>query len=496
MNPEPDKSIPSSSNEDKPVPENDSLQDSTSPGERLRKIISETEPEEISLPDYPLTPGNAELGERYKNEEQSAKSADESSRMGRHPTGFPERTGGWFGDAPVSEVSPKETPTEPHPLDLQAEFWSEELGIADTPVSINNEDTIPPLVEIPLGNNLPHAVDATDVDATRITRAAYEENYDLNKVPPTPARGIPSRRGVAAPPVVPAPDIKNQPVPVSLRVGKALPVQKPSPTRIQTPPKTQVSTKAPPNRGKPVKKRKPVSCFFQLVIISFFIILVVLLSGASYAVYRYYQVAATLPDVATLRERASQFETTRILDRNGNVLYEILDPNAGRRTFVRLEQISPNLIAATLATEDKDFYNNPGFDPLAIARALWQNYTSGEVVSGASTITQQLARMVLMTQEERIERTNDRKAREIILAAEITRRYSKDEILELYLNENFYSNMSYGIEAAAETYFNTTAANLTIGQSAFLAGLPQSPGIYDILITVKQPWRAASRCWC
>ena len=95
--------------------------------------------------------------------------------------------------------------------------------------------------------------------------------------------------------------------------------------------------------------------------------------------------------------RAAQFETTRILDRNGNVLYEILDPNAGRRTFVPLAKISPYLIAATIATEDREFYNHPGFDPVAIARAFWQNYTTGEVVSGASTITQQLARTLLLT---------------------------------------------------------------------------------------------------
>ncbi len=93
-------------------------------------------------------------------------------------------------------------------------------------------------------------------------------------------------------------------------------------------------------------------------------------------------------------------------------------------------------MAATIATEDKDFYNHPGYDILAIIRAIWQNYTTGETVSGASTITQQLARTILLTPEERTQRTYLRKAREIILAGEITRRYTKDQILELYLNEN------------------------------------------------------------
>jgi penicillin-binding protein 1C len=145
-----------------------------------------------------------------------------------------------------------------------------------------------------------------------------------------------------------------------------------------------------------------------------------------------------------------------------------------------MSRISPNVVAATIATEDKEFYSHPGYDLFAIARALWQNYVSGETVSGASTITQQLARSILLSPTERTQRTYLRKAREIILAAEITRRYSRDEILEIYLNEIYYGNLSYGIQAAAETYFAASAENLTFAQAAFLAGLPQSPAVYDI----------------
>jgi penicillin-binding protein 1C len=162
------------------------------------------------------------------------------------------------------------------------------------------------------------------------------------------------------------------------------------------------------------------------------------------------------------------------------LLYEIIDPNAGRRTYVPLEDISPELIAATIATEDKDFFTNPGFDLWAMSRALFQNYTSGEIQSGASTITQQLARALLLDPTERYEQTYARKAREIVLAYEITRQYSKEEILELYLNENFYGNNSYGVQAASETYFNTSAGELNLWQASFLAGLPQGPSIYDI----------------
>ena len=226
--------------------------------------------------------------------------------------------------------------------------------------------------------------------------------------------------------------------------------------------------------------KNPGGCFIYGLIASIFMVIWVGIIGLSFLIIQYFSIAAGLPSVDDLRQYASQFETTKIYDRNGNLIYEILDPNAGRRTFTHIEEISPEVIAATIATEDKDFYDNPGFDPWGIMRALWQNYTSGEVVSGASTITQQLARTLLLSPEERVEISTRRKAREIVLAAEITRKYSKDEILELYLNEVYYGNLAYGIEAAAETYFNTTADQLDIAQASFLAGLPQAPAVYDI----------------
>jgi penicillin-binding protein 1C len=218
----------------------------------------------------------------------------------------------------------------------------------------------------------------------------------------------------------------------------------------------------------------------RVLVAALFAVVLLGLCGGSILVYMYFDIARDLPDVAQLREKTSQFETTRILDRNGNTLYEILDPNAGRRTYVPLSRISPYLVAATIATEDRNFYSHPGFDVWAIFRAFWQNYQSGETVSGASTITQQLARAKLFEPEEAGRRTYQRKIREAVLAAEITRRYSKDEILELYLNEIYYGNLAYGIEAAATTYFGTTAGTLTLGQAAFLAGLPQAPAVYDV----------------
>ena len=226
--------------------------------------------------------------------------------------------------------------------------------------------------------------------------------------------------------------------------------------------------------------KNPKSCLLYGLLGSAILLIIIGLLTASFLIFQYFNIAAGLPSIDDLRQYASQFETTRIYDRNGNLIYEILDPNAGRRTFTPLENISPYVIAATIATEDKDFYTNPGFDLWGIMRAFWQNYTTGRVVSGASTITQQLARSLLLSPEERSQVTTQRKTREIVLAAEITRKYSKDEILELYLNEIYFGNIAYGIEAAAETYFNTSADQLNLAQASFLAGLPQAPAVYDV----------------
>jgi penicillin-binding protein 1C len=287
---------------------------------------------------------------------------------------------------------------------------------------------------------LPRRVHEVDMDGTRVSPVAYESTS-------RPRNGTPVDRLPHSPPLNP-------------------PLQPP-----YQPPSRPVASAWRPQYG---------GCLVRAMIVGLFSAVILLLMGGTALLFSYYSIARTLPSVADLQNRASQFETTRILDRNGNLLYEILDPTAGRRTYVPLDRISPALVAATIATEDKEFYSHPGFDPVAIIRALWENYRTGGEGGGASTITQQLARALLLTPEERAERTYSRKAREIILAAEITRRYSKDEILELYLNEIYYGNLAYGVEAAAETYFGKTANQLTLGEASFLAGLPQSPSVYDI----------------
>ena len=189
----------------------------------------------------------------------------------------------------------------------------------------------------------------------------------------------------------------------------------------------------------------------------------------------YARIARNLPAPEELRARSATFLSTKIYDRNGGLLYEIFDPYGGKRTLVPIEEISLYVRNGVVATEDANFYRHPGFDPVSIARALWYDITERRIVSGGSTITQQLVKTLFLTPEVNLKR----KITEAVLAAEITRRYSKNDILEIYLNEINYGNLAYGIEAAAETYFGKTAAALDLAESSFLAGLPQAPALYD-----------------
>ncbi len=174
--------------------------------------------------------------------------------------------------------------------------------------------------------------------------------------------------------------------------------------------------------------------------------------------------------------------STRLLARDGRLLYEITDPAGVHHTTVPLAQIPLALQRATIATEDASFYANPGVDVIGIMRALWINATGGEVLAGGSTITQQVARNMLLDPQERAQRTLTRKLRESILAWRLSRAYSKADILALYLNQTYYGHLAYGAEAAARTYFGKPAASLDLAESALLAGLPQSPSVYDPLL--------------
>lgn len=220
----------------------------------------------------------------------------------------------------------------------------------------------------------------------------------------------------------------------------------------------------------------------RMVRLGIVLVLAGMLSGALLLVtttlgaYAYF--ARDLPAVDTLDQR-QLFQSAFIYDRNGELLYELFDPNGGRRIWAPLQEVSPWLLEATLATEDPHFWTNPGVDVPAIGRALLQNVTSGQISSGASTITQQLVRNVLIPPGERYSQDYLRKVREAILAFEVSQRYSKEQILEMYLNEIYYGNLAYGIGAASWIYFGKHARDLTLGEATLLAGLPQAPVDYD-----------------
>jgi peptidoglycan glycosyltransferase len=218
------------------------------------------------------------------------------------------------------------------------------------------------------------------------------------------------------------------------------------------------------------------------------VVLVGSLSGIATAAGVYYHYASQLEGELERLETRQLFETTKIYDRTGeHLLYEVFEE--GRRTRIdSLDQVPPHLISATIAIEDKTFWENPGIDLSGIARAALDNAVnfleSGsefEIAGGGSTLTQQFIKNALFDYEYRISPKMERKIKEAILSLEMTRTYDKEEILLMYFNEIAYGNLSYGIEAAAQGYFGKSALELNLPESALLAGLPQSPTLYNPL---------------
>jgi penicillin-binding protein 1C len=201
-------------------------------------------------------------------------------------------------------------------------------------------------------------------------------------------------------------------------------------------------------------------------------LLLILLAG-----WTVYSVFSGLPSIDSIPDHLNT-PSIRITDRNGRPLYEILPETGGRHAVVALANIPECMQQATIAVEDENFYTNPGVDPQGIVRALWINLQGGETLAGGSTITQQVARSLLLS-DEMSERTLRRKLRESVLAWQMARQLSKDEILGLYLNQTFYGGFAYGVEAAARTYFAKPAAELLLPECALLAGLPQAPALYN-----------------
>ena len=166
-------------------------------------------------------------------------------------------------------------------------------------------------------------------------------------------------------------------------------------------------------------------------------------------------------------------DSTRILDKDGDLLYSFYkDFN---RIYIPLSETPKSLREATIAIEDKDFYKNKGYSLTGMFRGLIIDPILKRRATGGSTITQQLVKNALLSPE----RTATRKIKELILAIQVENKYSKDEVLEMYLNNIPYGGTAVGIEAASDLYFNKKAKDLTLSESAFLAGLPQLPSFYS-----------------
>src|SRR5512143_3702569 len=189
-----------------------------------------------------------------------------------------------------------------------------------------------------------------------------------------------------------------------------------------------------------------------------------------------------LPEVRNLEEYRPSI-TSRVYSDNNKLLAEFFLEN---RTPVTLANVPVMLINALIAAEDARFYSHRGLDPRGIARASARNIRARKVVEGGSTLTQQLAKVLFLTPE----RSYSRKLKEMALALRIEQRYTKEEILSLYLNQIYFGSGAYGIEAAARIYFNKAAKDLSIAECALLAGLPRSPKYYS---PFKSPQNALGR---
>lgn len=196
----------------------------------------------------------------------------------------------------------------------------------------------------------------------------------------------------------------------------------------------------------------------------------------------YLTVAADLPDVDELRDVELQ-EPLRVYSTDGDLLAEY---GSKRRIPLTIDDVPQRLKQAFVAAEDDRFYSHPGVDWFGLTRAAWNLLLTGEKSQGGSTITMQVARNFFLTRE----RTYIRKIREIFLALQMEQELSKDKILELYLNKIFLGNRAYGVGAAAETYFGKSVGELTLAESALIAGLPTAPSRYN---PVASPRHATGR---
>jgi len=206
----------------------------------------------------------------------------------------------------------------------------------------------------------------------------------------------------------------------------------------------------------------------------FFLFILLLFLGIGVGMFGYlFYLYHSLPDPTNFGQRILN-QSTKIYDRTGEILlYEIHGEE--KRTFIPLSEIPDYIKKATIAIEDENFYSHPAFDWKALIRAIFVNIKEGYFAQGGSTITQQVVKNSYLSPEKTI----SRKIKEIILAVKLEKNYSKDQILEIYLNQVPYGSNAYGIEAAAQTFFDKSAKDLTLAESTILAALPKAPSYYS-----------------
>jgi len=222
----------------------------------------------------------------------------------------------------------------------------------------------------------------------------------------------------------------------------------------------------------PIGQREKRTSLLRVVGVLLGLIMVVGLAADAYAE----SFLGSLPDIKGL-DASNLGGDLFVTDRNGKLLADVTD-QGNRKIYVHLSEVAPVMARATVAIEDKNFYTNPGFDPEAILRTALSNFRSRTITGGASTITQQLAKQLFLTPDQ----TYERKLKELVLAYELTKSYSKDQILELYLNRSYYGAQAYGVQAAAQTYFHKDAKDLDLAQAAMLSGLPQAPSQWSPIV--------------
>ncbi len=206
-------------------------------------------------------------------------------------------------------------------------------------------------------------------------------------------------------------------------------------------------------------------------------LLLLVACGVGFVVVQYNGLASQYQaQIVALRNYKPEFQTAKVVDINGNTIAELNSQEGGARTVVPLGKISEEMIHAVVSLENERFFEDPGWDWVAIGRAVIQNISAGQIESGASTITQQIAEQLILKTPTN---TPALKLQELVIAAEISKQYTKEEILQLYLNQIYFGNQSYGVEAASQFYFNTSADNLNLPQAAMLAGMIASPIQYN-----------------